>query len=129
MARSVLRRKHRKICVGDMRDRISLQTRAITEPAFSTTNFTETFAGADKTWAKVVTIAGKTVFDGVNQDVALSHEVTIRFDSGVTAETWVLLANGSRLDVIVTEDLEERNEYLLLKCRERGTKDKAATAA
>ena len=64
------------------------------------------------------TVAGKVFFDGVNVDVAVSHEILVRYDPSVTSETWILLKDGRRLDVVNVEDLEGRHEYLRLLCNE-----------
>jgi len=71
----------------------------------------------------VKTINGRVLFNGVDTDEALTHEITIRYDSTVTAETWVELGDSTRLDIIDTQDLEERNEYLVLLCNARGTQE------
>lgn len=127
-ARKVVRRPRRKICIGDLNTRICLQKRTLTEPTFGQTEFGHDFEG-EEVWAKVVTTNGKTFFDGVNADINVTHEITIRYDSDVSASTWVELQNRTRLDVVDVEDLEERNEYLLLRCTDRGSKDKGATCA
>ena len=128
-ARMVLRRGRRKLCVGDLRERICLQTRTLTEPAFGDAEPGEDFEGKSEVWALVKTTAGKVFFDGVNADVNLTHEIFIRYDSTVTATTWIELADGRRLDIVNVENLEERNEYLRLLCTDRGSRDKGAASA
>lgn len=120
MARVEVRRDRRKVCVGDLRDRILLQNRKITEPPFGSRDFDENFSQKEEVWALVKTVTGKTFFSGVSGDVAISHEVIIRYDATVTSETWILLEDKSRLDVVTTEDLEKRHEYLRLLCIEKG---------
>ncbi len=112
-----------------MRDRVKLQSRDITEPAFGATDFDEQFEGASEVWAMVKTTAGKTFFNGVSADIVISHEIYIRHDHTVTSETWVELKDGRRLDVVNVEDLEDRNEFMRLLCTERGDKTKEATRA
>lgn len=129
MSREILKNTHRKVCIGDLQHRVLLQDRGIGEPLFAETEFTESFDGDKEVWAKVRTVSGKTIFDGVNQvDVALTHEVTIRYDSTVSSETWIRLGDR-RLDIIDAEDLDERNEWLLLRCTERGSKELGASEA
>ena len=121
MSRVTVRRDHRKVCAGDLRTRVTLSNRAITQPGFGQTAFGENFPAPRIVWAMVKTVNGRVLFNGVDSDEALSHEITIRYDSTVTAETWVELADSTRLDIIDTQDLEERNEYLVLLCNARGT--------
>ena len=127
-SRRVVRRGRRKLCVGDLRDRICLQKRTLTEPAFGDAEAGEEFEGTE-VWALIKTSVGKALFDGVNQDVNVTHEVAIRYDPEVTATTWIELGDGTRLDVVNVEDLEERHEYQWLRCTERGSRDKGAASA
>lgn len=117
---SFVKNRSRRVVVGDLNKCVKLLPRAITEPGFTETNFGEDFSGGKSAWAKVVTTNGKTLFNGVNVDVNVTHEVYIRFDPEVTAETWVELPDGRLLDVVDTEDLDEAGRWLLLVCTERG---------
>lgn len=113
--------RRRGACIGALDQQVVIQDRAITPPVFGSPDFDESFTGADGTWANVRTVRGKTFFDEVNtQDREITHEVTIRYDSAVTAESWVLLTDGRRLDILRTEDLDERHEWLVLTCTDKG---------
>lgn len=129
MSRQVVKHRRRKICVGDLIHPIKLLPRDITEPGFGKTDFTEDFSGGKDVFAKVITTAGATVFNGINVDVNVTHEVYIRFDSDVGAETWVELEDGTRLKVIFADNLDERNEWLKLICAERGPASQGASEA
>lgn len=128
-ARKVVRRGRRKLCVGDLRQRVCLQKRTLTEPTFGDAEPGEDFEGTSEVWALVKTTAGKVFFDGVNADVNVTHEVFIRYDPDVTATTWIELEDERRLDIVNVENLEERAEYLRLLCVDRGRKDKGAASA
>lgn len=123
MSRQTLKTRHRKICIGDLNKIITLSEREITPPVFGSTNFGESFPAPRDVWAKVKTINGRTLFNGVDADVALTHEITIRYDPLVTAETWVQLVNGTRLNVIDVQNFEEEDEYQVLLCNARGTQE------
>lgn len=129
--RKTLRRVHRKLCIGDLREVVKLQTRSMEAPIFSETDFTEKFSGTIEAWAKVVTTSGRSVFVETNTDESISHAISIRYDARVSAETWVELCDdeGTRLDIVDVENLEERNEFLILLCTERGPKSKKASEA
>jgi len=118
-----IRKKRRNICIGDMEDRITLQNRAITAPLFGTIDFDETFTAiAVEEWCLIETVRGKTFFDGVATETDVTHWIYINFDATVTAETWGLLPDGRRLDVLRVENLDERGDFQLLECTDRGTK-------
>lgn len=129
MGCDVLQRRHRKLRVGDLKDRICLQRRAISEPNFGATDFGENFTRETRVWAKVETSTGKSFFDGVNPDVPVTHVVGIRYDKDVTTETWILLLDGRRLNILDVQDLEERHEWMILRCTDRGLDTKEASAA
>lgn len=128
-ARKVVRRPNRVSCIGDLRDRVTLHDRTLTPPVSGSVDATEKFAPAILAWAKIKTITGKTIFTGANVDVALTHEITIRFDSTITSETWLELLDGTLLDIVATEDLEERHQFLVLRCTERGASTLRASQA
>lgn len=111
------------MCVGDLNKLVTLSAREITEPSFGTTNFGEDFPDARDVWAKVRTINGRTLFNGVDTDIPLTHEITIRYDASATSESWVRLADGTRIKIVDTQNLEERNEYLVMLCTARGTQE------
>ena len=129
MSRQIVKHRRRKICVGDLIHPIKLLPRDIAEPGFGETDFSEDFSGCKDTFAKVITTAGATVFNGVNTDVTVTHEVYIRFDSDVTTETWVELEDGTRLKIVFVDDLDERHEWMKLICTERGPASQGASEA
>lgn len=129
MSCRVIRRGRRRVSVGDLRDRVTLQERSIEPPAFGEAGYGEEFDSSVEVWAAITTTAGKLLFDGVGTDVAITHEVFVRFDPNVTSESWIELADGRRLDVVKPEDYEERGEFLRLLCTERGSRDKEASKA
>lgn len=113
--------KRRVICAGDLNKRITLQNRAIVPPIFGSSDFSESFDAGNDRWAAIKTVKGKTIFDGLNQrDREVTHEVFIRYDSTVTAETWISY-NSRRFDIIDVEDFEERHEFMRLLCTDKMT--------
>lgn len=112
--------------MGDLRYQVTLHDRDISAPGFDSVDFGEVYTPIGTPWAAIKTINGKVRFDGVAEDVALTHAVYTRYRDDVTSETWVELDDGRLLDVIDFEDLDERREWLLLACAEKGTKEKEA---
>lgn len=118
------RKKKQNICIGDLRDEITIQSRTISEPV-SGVDFGETFTGKSTVWALVETVSGKTIFDGSNIERDVTHNIYIRYLSGITAEDWVLF-KGSRMDILEVQDFDERNEFIILRCSDKGTDVNAA---
>lgn len=104
---------------------ITLQNRAIVAPIFGSSDFDESFTGDQVVKAVIVTERGKTLFDGVNTDIPVTHKLYIGYLAGVTSETWVLLSDGRRLDIVDVENKNEQNKCLILRCKERGTSEAA----
>lgn len=124
MSKTKLRRGRRELCVGDLDNRVLLQDRSIEAPAFNSADFTEKFEDLGGVWASLETRGGKTIFDDHQQrDRVVTHEIGIRYDQRVTAETWLLLADGRRLDILDSEDLDGRHKWIVMQCTDRGTQD------
>lgn len=103
---------------------ITLQDRAIAPPTFGTPDFDENFSNDNTVQAIVKTVRGKTFFDGVNPERAITHEICIEYVAGVTAETWILF-NGRRIDILAVENCCENDDVLILTCTDRGVGEAA----
>ncbi len=121
-----IRTKKRKVCIGDLRDLIKLQNRDILEPIFGSPNFDEGFTDIAEVWAAINTVSGKEHFDDVGVGTTITHLIYIRYDALVTSETWVEF-NNRRFDILDTEDVDERGEFLKLTCVDRGLVSKEAS--
>ncbi len=114
-----IRRKKRNVCIGDMRDQVVIQTRAITAPGTNSVDFGETFTGDATVWALIETKTGTQIFDGTNIIGVATHNIYIRFIAGVTFEKW-LTFKSVKYDILDVQNLEERDEFFLLRCSLRG---------
>lgn len=123
-----IRRKKRRVCIGDLNEEIVLQNRNLTAPAFQAVDFEEEFEDNGDAYAAIDTVTGKTFFDGVNTDSPVTHEIYIVFDTTVTAQSWVEF-DSRRIDILKVENFEERNEFMLLTCVERGLISRAGSRA
>lgn len=123
-----LKRKRRRVCAGDLDSRVKIENRSQVPPVYGAADAAFAFgavSGDGYVWAKVETSSGKTVFDGVSFDRRITHRVTIRQLAGVTAQSWVLLADGTRLDVVQVETFDERGQFMDLLCDARGDSSRA----
>ena len=112
-----IRIKKRQFCVGDLRERITLQDRDIQPPG--DINFTESFTAPLIVSAAVKTLSGVEIFDNTNIVRIATHDFIIRFQFGITQEKWILWRN-ERYDILVVENLEGRNQWLKLRSAVRG---------
>lgn len=132
-ARKVQRRPRRKIAAGDFRTPVQvLQS--------STAGTID--GGIERTLTPLFTLfmkeetlsPGAHRFDRVNVAVnanrveLATHRFTARYRADVSAEH-VLNRCDTRFEILEAENLEGRNEYLVMRCRELGADDREATKA
>lgn len=124
-----IRKKKQSYCVGDLRDIIVIENRTITAPtAFNQVDYDETFTDSLTVNAAVNTVNGRTYFDGVSTETPITHVIGIRFIEGLTSEQWITL-EGSRLDILRIENLNQRSLWMRLTCVDRGLISKDASKA
>ena len=117
--RSVKHRRLKKYGIGDMRERLTIHTRAVTAPGFDSVDFTETYDTGIDDWASVETptvISGVASFNGINVPDGTTHIFIIRFDSSFTAEN-VIRWEGDAYKILRVTDPDKRQQYLELPAR------------
>ncbi len=123
-----LKRKRRRVCAGDLDTRVRIETRSQVPPPIGAVDAEFAFSPIDGdgyVWANVQTASGRTVFDGVSQDRRVTHSIVIRALADADAEVWVVLPDGTRLDVVQSEALDERGQFVELLCDARGPESRA----
>lgn len=122
-----IRRKHRKVCIGDLDNQINVVRRSLSKGMDSKEEavFVPVLANA---WAKIETLRGVFVVDQVNGgDQEATHRFTIVFPEGIeiSGELWVQF-DGKNYRILDQDDFEERHEFLDLMCTVRGDQTKDA---
>uniref|UniRef100_A0A6M3J723 Putative head-tail joining protein n=1 Tax=viral metagenome TaxID=1070528 RepID=A0A6M3J723_9ZZZZ len=108
--------------IGSLRHQVRLETP--TETADGDGGYTTTWALLDPpvVWAAIEPASQqrleRVVANAVSSDT--SHIVTIRYHSGVTTKARVVFA-GRTLSVVGVQNVQERNEILMLACVEKVT--------
>lgn len=116
-----IRDKKRRICTGDLNRKIKIQVRALETPEEDGVDFSETFIDHKTVWAMLKTTRGSQLFDGVALENPYTHEFYIRYICNVSFENWVEYCQD-KYDIVDTEVLDERNEFIVLRCKKRGSK-------
>ena len=120
------RRQSRSPQVGDMRERIGLYTRSLTEPDFGEVKMDQDYTLIAEVWAAVQTVKGKKLFAGVQTDDKDITEIfTIRYRSDVTSET-IVKFRDDYYKIVKPNDLDRRKRFIELLCTEKGEADKEA---
>ena len=118
-----IRRKKQQICIGDMRERIQINIRTIKAPVDGSVNFSEFFQEVETVWAMVETKQGVEIFDGTNLIGVASHFFYIRFLPDIDFTNWIKF-KSQFFDILDVQNLEERDEFYLLRCSLRGDESK-----
>ena len=119
-----IKQKADKVCIGSLDSRITIYDRGIT-PSSTGTGFSEELSGAIYPWAMVKTTSGKEIFDGVDVIGTVTHEFIIRYNSSVTAANWIEW-KSEYYNILSTENLNGKGEFLKLFCNIKGSKNKTA---
>jgi len=123
-----IRKKKQQVCIGDLIDRVTLQTRALTAPTGGSAFYTLDFTGTE-IWAMIETREGTDLFDGVDEQRLITHNVYVNFDSAITAESWLLMESTERLDILQVVNLDQRSLFMKLVCTDRGVEAHAGSGA
>ncbi len=102
--------------IGDLRHRVTLQTKATTPGSGTSTG--EVFSLLAAVWAGVETLSGTRAIDGVNAGAGATHVFTIRDRSDVDSEVMILF-DSRRFSIQDVERVNERGRFLRLLCEER----------
>lgn len=118
---TLLPKGRRRPNVGSMRDRIAIVRRDLEPPRYGSADFDLIFSGDRARWAQVRTVTGRTFFAGATRgDVAITHEVVIRYDPAVNAHEWIVLESGELLEILAAEKLDQRPQWGRLVCASHG---------
>lgn len=123
-----IKKKHRKVCVGDLEDYGTVNTRAIQAPSSGGIDFTETFTLKQNSFMMIESKRGEKIFDDVDVEQEVTHWVYVPFIATLTFQDWIDVET-QRFDIIDVEDLDNRHEFQLCRCSNRGLASKAATDA
>lgn len=117
------RRQRRITAIGDLNSKIKLLDRDIKSPfemGKSTEGYTSQLVGF--VWAKVETLDGLIDINGVENPRVFTHEFTIRYRPNISQLKWIEYKN-QRYDILRADNLDERDEFILLSCARTGTND------
>ncbi len=117
--------KSRRICIGNLNTQITLQLRTLQGNNYASVENTEDFSDIATVWGAVITTRGSQLWDGVEISNPFTHDIYIRYRDDVDFTKWIEFGS-QKYDIVDVENLEQKNEWLLLKCILKGTNDKAA---
>lgn len=133
MAKCVaIQRKKKRTCIGARNKWITIQARAIQPPCDDGVDYSEEFTKKVRVKALVETTegvrGGETIFDDTNTETVVTHKFNIRFITGVTSESWVLM-DGIKYRILGVQNVDESNKYIIIKATKRGKESVTANFA
>lgn len=117
-----IKRKNRKVCIGDLSEEIVIKGRSLRASLPGQTKFSESFDAGTTVWAAIETTRGDQFFDGTSLRTATTHIFYIRYLETVTQENFIFYKDDI-YDILDVEDLDERQSFMKLSARKRGTQD------
>lgn len=115
MPATLITRKMRSVPAGTLDTVVIIHVRTMSPPAYGTVDYTTNFEGQN-VWAMVNTINGQTIFNGVDQDLNVTHEIYVRYDPNINSSKMIEVAPDQYLDIADVENLDQRNTWMKLVC-------------
>lgn len=114
-----IRVKKRRYCLADLDKLITIQARAIQPPQQDSPDYTEAVQDQITVYASIKTVSGESIFDGTNTEVDVTHHFVIQYLGGLTFENWVEYAD-IKYRILEVENIDERNEFYIIRATKRG---------
>ena len=134
-----------KLCTGDLKNKIKIYSRSMTNPGVNALEYSETLTEIAAPWAAIKTTgAGVTTsaqgtqrFDGINIAKGVTHLFYIRFSILLSnldhANNFVWFkdkgGNEKYYKILAPINNDEQGEFIILQCTERGDASKEAATA
>lgn len=80
-------------------------------------SWSEAPSGTDTRVAKIEWMSGEEITNAEHQQAIATRKITMRHYSGLTTKHY-LLFGSRRFDILAIDNVEERNEWHILKCKE-----------
>jgi hypothetical protein len=128
--------KATRLCRGDLVHLVDIQTRALAESSFDSSQPVETFATIRQLWCALETVSGVhqgvAKFSGMNIMEGTTHILWTFWDDELpdfeTANHWVL-ADSERYRVLRSDNVNERNTVVAIQLAVRGSSAYTASQA
>jgi len=122
----------KKLCLGDLRHLVGIQSRELDESGFDTSQPVETFTQIRQQWCAIETVSGVSKFSKINIEDDATHLFwcfwDVVFPDLETGNNY-MLHDGRRFKVLKVDNVNERNLALMIQTTERGESSEAASDA
>lgn len=112
-----------KICIGDFKERIKIQTTSIAPNNAPNGLSSVAFATVAEVWAMIKTNPSREFVDGVNIDNGLNTDFYIRFNSSIPLDKQLWIEYKNNLYKITnTDNIDKMDNIVRLRSTEKGDK-------
>ena len=101
--------------IGELRHRVTLQRKEITEDALKQQS--EVWTDIATVWARIEPLSGREYFAARQENADISVKIIIRYLPGITTDSRAVF-DGRVFEALSVVNPEERCESLILMCRE-----------
>lgn len=119
-----IKRNVSKICAGDFRDRIKIQTTSITPNNSPNGLSSAGFTTVATVWAMIKTNPAREFIDGVNIQNGVNTDFFVRYNSAIplNKQLWVEY-NNVLYKITNTDNIDKMDSTIRLRSNEKGDKD------
>ena len=122
------RARLRKVPVGDKKTPVLVCRASITAPTVGVDFGRDINIVINPWFCKITTVEGVTRFDSSNIEQVVTHEFAGRYDERID-ESMVISHSGKYFRVISIENYDDRGQFSVLLCTERGDFNKPVNEA
>lgn len=117
--RQLQRARLRKVPIGDMRTPVKIHQAQILAPTAGVDMGREIAPVVEPWFCKVTTVTGVTLFDSSNIEQIITHDFQGRFNQDISRDM-VIEHKGNYFRIISAENFEDKDQFMRLRCTERG---------
>ena len=126
--RQLQRARLRTIPTGDMKTPVIIHQAEIMAPSVGVDFGRKITEIVKPWWCKITTVSGVTMFDSSNIEQVITHDFSGRYHPDIDKDM-VIEYDGEYYKIIGSEDLEERQQFMRLRCTVRGSINKEVNYA
>ena len=118
-----IKRNVNKVCIGDFREKIKIQTTSISANNAPNGLSSVAFTTVAEVWAMIKTNASREFVDGVNIENGLNTDFYVRYNSAIplTKQLWIEY-KSNLYKITNTDNIDKMDNIVRLRSAEKGDK-------
>lgn len=118
-----IKRNVNKVCIGDFREKIKIQTTSISANNAPNGLSSVAFTTVAEVWAMIKTNASREFVDGVNIENGLNTDFYVRYNTAIplTKQLWIEY-KSNLYKITNTDNIDKMDNIVRLRSTEKGDK-------